>query len=90
MKKIKYLNGLYNRKFLTFLAITIIGMGILFNVIYASPAIKQGSDIAYFQSHQAVNRISMDTAPRCGNNICELTKGENYVNCPEDCFLPWF
>ena len=88
MKKIKYLNGLYNRKFLTFLAITIIGMGILFNVIYASPAIKQGSDIAYFQSHQAINKISIDTAPVCGNDICELNKGETPANCPEDCFLP--
>jgi len=80
MKKTKYLNKLSNRKFLTFLTITILGMGILFNVIYASPAIKQEASTSYLQT--------IDHKPRCGNNVCELWLGETPANCPEDCYLP--
>ncbi len=92
MRQTKYLSKLNSKlnskKLLTILIITILGMGVLFSIIYASPAIKHETEMTYLQSHQAISKISAELAPWCGNGICELTQGENPLNCPEDCYLP--
>jgi len=88
MERTKYTDKLNTKRVIIFLIMIIIGMGVLFSLVYASPAIKHDTEMTYLQSRQSISKIMAELAPKCGNGICELSKGENTLNCPEDCYLP--
>jgi len=79
----KCIKRLYKSKLFNFLIITVLGVGILFNIIYASAAINQDTNVYYMKANSS---ISM--RPHCGNSRCEPFLKETVLNCPEDCFLP--
>jgi len=84
----KNIKKFYKSRLFNFLAITILGVGILFNIIYASSAISQKTNLSYLGNHPLINHNARDIVPYCGNNVCDYNYGENPTNCVEDCFVP--
>lgn len=83
----KSMNRSKKIKLFAFFTITIISVGILFNIIYASSVLKQENNKAYFLSRPQINVMSVEKV-HCGNNICEPWLGETPSNCVEDCYMP--
>jgi len=79
----KGIRNFYKSKLFNFLLITILGVGILFNVIYGSSAISLDSKVRYMKS-----KPNVWACDHCGNGVCEFNLNETILNCPEDCFLP--